>query len=249
MYNDAFAREQTVRAAMTAADLPQSTVQDVRATIAAYEAVVKRYPASGYCDNALWQAAHLALDAFDTFGQAQDRDNGVRLLRRLASMYPTSKLARRVPIELARVGDEPGDPRVSVRDKSIATIRDIRRAVLPDAVRVTIELDSEVAFHEERLADPVRVFVDLPATKAAPALIDRTLRFEADADVVRQVRVGRHPNNTTRVVLEAAGVGSYSVYSAAWPKGDGRMAAQSADDLIAAWRAARRCASLRDANG
>ena len=29
---------------------------------------------------------------------------------------------------------------------------------------------------------------------------------------MRQVRIGRHPNNTTRVVLDAAGVSSYSVY-------------------------------------
>ena len=33
-----------------------------------------------------------------------------------------------------------------------------------------------------------------------------------DADIVRQVRVGRHPNHTTRVVLDVAGVSSYSVY-------------------------------------
>ena len=56
------------------------------------------------------------------------------------------------------------------------------------------------------------MFVDLPGTRPAPALVDQTLRFEGDADIVRQVRVGRHPNNTTRVVLDAAGVTSYSVY-------------------------------------
>jgi N-acetylmuramoyl-L-alanine amidase len=84
--------------------------------------------------------------------------------------------------------------------------------VLPDAVRVTIELDSEVPFHDERIPDPARVFLDLPGTRAAPTLVDHTLRFESDADIVRQVRIGRHPNNITRVVLEAAGVSSYSVY-------------------------------------
>ena len=84
--------------------------------------------------------------------------------------------------------------------------------MLPDAVRITIELDTEVPFHEERIPDPARVFVDLPGTRAAPALVDQTLRFEGDADIVRQVRIGRHPNNTTRVVLDAAGVTSYSVY-------------------------------------
>jgi N-acetylmuramoyl-L-alanine amidase len=56
------------------------------------------------------------------------------------------------------------------------------------------------------------VFVDLASTRAAPELVDRTIRFETDADVVRQVRLGRHPNATTRVVLDASGISSYSVY-------------------------------------
>jgi N-acetylmuramoyl-L-alanine amidase len=77
---------------------------------------------------------------------------------------------------------------------------------------VTIELDSEVPFHDERLEHPARVFVDLPTTRASAGFIDRTIRFEGDADVVRQVRVGRHPNSTTRVVLDVAGISSYSVY-------------------------------------
>ena len=83
---------------------------------------------------------------------------------------------------------------------------------MPDAVRITIELDSEVSFHDERLTDPVRVFIDFSGTRAAQNLVDRTLRFDGDADLVRQVRVGRHPNSTTRVVLDAVGVSSYSVY-------------------------------------
>jgi len=95
----------------------------------------------------------------------------------------------------------------------VATIKTITRTVLPDAVRVTIEIDAEVPqFHDERLSGPARVFVDLPATRAAATLVDRTLRFDRDEDIVRVVRVGRHPGNTTRVVLDAAGVSSYSVY-------------------------------------
>ena len=94
----------------------------------------------------------------------------------------------------------------------VATIKEIRRAVLPDAVRITIELDGEVPFHDERIPDPARVFVDLPGTRAAPPLVDQTLRFEGDADIVRQVRIGRHPGNLTRIVLDAVGVTTYSVY-------------------------------------
>jgi N-acetylmuramoyl-L-alanine amidase len=249
MYNDALAREQTVRAALSAADATPAVLVDVRAAAAGYEAVVRHYPASAYSDNALWQGGRLLLDAFTRFGQAADKDAGIRMLKRLAVMYPTSKLARQVPEQLTRANSDeirlPEDvvtshtPPQSARPSGaarpapaaadhppsreaaaaaplsstrVATIKGIRRIVLADTVRITIELDGEVPFHDERIQDPARVFVDLPGTRPAPALIDQTIRFEGDADIVRQVRVGRHPNNTTRVVLDAAGVTSYSVY-------------------------------------
>src|SRR6266850_1247216 len=231
MYSDALAREQSVRAALAAPDAAPAVLLDVRALVTAYEAVARQYPASGYSDNALWQAGLLALDAFARFGQQLDKERGVRLLRKLTVAYPSSRLVAQVPEQLARVHVGPEDG-VAHRARSagskapplqkpvgtalqggpLATIREIRRAVLSDAVRITIELDNEVPFHEERINDPSRVFVDLPGTRAAPALVDQTIRFASDADIVRQVRIGRHPNNTTRIVLDAAGVTSYSVY-------------------------------------
>jgi N-acetylmuramoyl-L-alanine amidase len=237
MYTDALAREQTVRAALSAPDATAAVLADVHAVIAAYESIARRYPASGYTDNALWQSGCLALDAYTRFMQAADKDTAVRLLHKLADGYPTSKLARQVPAQLAHLDafivsppkGAPADtpPSIALRDERIgstapptaavapgklALIRDIRRSVLPDAVRITIEMDGEVPFHDERIADPSRVFLDLPGTRPAARLTDRTLRFEGDADIVRQVRIGRHPNNITRIVLDAANVTSYSVY-------------------------------------
>ena len=234
MYVDTMAREKAIRVALADPDAPLK-LEEVRAVVRAYEAIVAQYPASGYSDNALWQAGHLALDAFWRFGQAQDQDTCVRLLQRLVTAYPTSKLTKQVAAELRQTvvaapraatatvpapepaPATPGSAGARIApprpvSSSIATIRDIRRSVLPDAVRVTIELDGEVSFHDERIPDPSRVFLDLPGTRPGPALLDRTLRFESDADIVRQVRLGRHPNNTTRVVLDADGVTSYSVY-------------------------------------
>jgi len=234
MYGDTMAREKAIRVALADPDAPLK-LEEVRAVVRAYEAIVTQYPASGYSDNALWQAGHLALDAFWRFGQTQDKEACVRLLQRLVAAYPTSKLTKQVPAELRRTvvagqraataavpAPEPApvtantttETRIVPRPASsaIATIRDIRRSVMPDAVRVTIELDGEVSFRDERIPDPSRVFLDLPGTRPAPTLLDRTLRFESDADIVRQVRLGRHPNNTTRVVLDADGVTSYSVY-------------------------------------
>ncbi len=226
MYLAAMGREQTLRAALAQdADTPAS-VADVRAVVGAYQEIVRLYPRSGYSDNALWQAGRLSIDAFLRFGQERDKRTGIRLLRLLTTEYPTSRRLKEVPDQLARVDvtsaaepEGPPLPRLTAAPRlqpgppvKVATIKDIRREVLGDAVRITIELDREVTFHDERIPDPARVFVDLRSTRAAPALVDKTLRFDGDNDIVRQVRIGRHPNTATRVVLEAAGVSSYSVY-------------------------------------
>jgi N-acetylmuramoyl-L-alanine amidase len=205
MYEDALAKERAVRKALASSKVAPTVLKAVRTVVADFEALVRRYPTSSYCDDALWYAGRLSLDAFARFQDVVDRDAGQRLLRRLASQYPSSKFANQVAPQIVSVPS-------ATPARAVTTIRDIRRTVLPDAVRITIELDGEVEFRDERLANPVRVYVDLAATLPASGLVDRTIRFDGDADVIRQLRIGLHPNNTTRVVLDAAGISSYSIY-------------------------------------
>ncbi len=87
----------------------------------------------------------------------------------------------------------------------------MHREVLPDVVRVTVELDREVPFYQERLEGPARLFFDLKGTKTVASLVDATFRY--DSDIVRHIRLGRHPNSTTRVVLDLENVGRYSVFT------------------------------------
>ena len=90
-------------------------------------------------------------------------------------------------------------------------LKEIHRVLLPDGVRVTIDLEAEVAYRQEEIDRPRRVFFDLRGVKTAPALQDATLKF--DDDVVKEIRLGRHPQNIVRVVLDLTGVEAYSVYS------------------------------------
>jgi N-acetylmuramoyl-L-alanine amidase len=229
LFADAQAKETAVRKVLSGPDPAETLLKAVRTVVADYEGIVRRYPSSGYCDDALWRAARLSADAFKTFDDPHEQAAAVRLLQMLGSEYPSSKFARQAPAQLEglkasaplaparaspvpRPMPQPSSPSPSPGTGPIATITDIRRAVMRDAVRVVIELDREVSFHDERLDNPSRVFVDLPSTRASAPLKDQTLRFDGDADLVRQIRIGRHPNNTTRVVLETAGVSSYSVY-------------------------------------
>jgi len=216
MYDAARVRERAVRAAFDEADDEQQTLMEGRAVVTAYREVVRAFPASEYADDSLWFAGRLSLDLFDRFGQTRDRTAGVKLLERLAAEYPRARLAKRVPDVLADHGATTASapPRAAVNSPTtaaMATVKSVNRVVIPDGARVTIELDAEVAFHDERIEAPDRIFVDLTPTRLAPGLADRTFRFDGGG-LVRQVRVGRHPGSRTRVVLEAAGVATYSVY-------------------------------------
>ena len=91
LYNRTLEREQQLRALEQ-----EATAKQIHTIVAAYDAIVRRFPASGYSDNALWQGGNLALLAFERFGDVADRRTAERLLRRLKSEYPTSTFARRV---------------------------------------------------------------------------------------------------------------------------------------------------------
>jgi N-acetylmuramoyl-L-alanine amidase len=236
LYERAMSREQTIRDA----DQTQTSVAELRRVINAYDAVVRRFPASGYSDNALWQAGNLAWLAFQRFGDTRDRDAAVKHLTRLKREYPTSSL-RSTADEVLRaasatlVADDKPDAvgltsqRESSDDKAIGTsamasdvqgdaqaippilIREIKRIAIADGMRVTIEMDSETTFRAERLDNPRRVFFDLKGTRPVPALLDATIRYSED--IVREIRLGRHPNSTTRIVFDMEGVDDYSVFT------------------------------------
>ena len=198
LYTTALTDERQLRA--PANELP--TLAQFRDAIAAYTEVVRQHPRSGYSDNALWQAAGLAIQAFDSHRQPADRAAGERFLRTLEREYPASSLVPRVADRLEDLS----------RLAEPVQILAIHREPLADVVRVIIEIDDEVRYHSERLEGPARLFFDFRDTYAAPPLRDATLAFE-DGDMVREIRLGRHPGRTTRVVLDLEEVDHYSVYS------------------------------------
>ena len=255
IYSRALGRERELRESPSGATLAQ-----LRWVVDKYESVVRRFPRSGYCDNALWQGANVALLAFERFEQAADRRTAIRLLTLLREGYPSSPLRSRAAEELASINSgravtpapAPSAPLPAAPPQAaapsnqaiiappetivartaaepvgaspapatagaaaVATIRDIRRTPLPDGVRVSIELDSEPRYRYERLENPRRLFFDIKGTRAPASLQDAVLKFEDT--VVREIRLGRHPNNTTRVVMDMEQVESCNVFTLANP--------------------------------
>jgi N-acetylmuramoyl-L-alanine amidase len=96
------------------------------------------------------------------------------------------------------------------RTPGVARIIEIRRTVLPDVVRIAIELDREIDYSYDRIEKPVRVFLDIANADVA-SHVPATINF--DDSVVKAVRYGPRPANATRVVLDLEGAGRHSVFT------------------------------------
>ena len=210
---------------MTDATPAADVLKQVNQIVTAFEILVRKFPTSGYADDALWQAASLSDTAYRRFKRPEERDRASTLYRWLAKEYPTSPLAKQAntkltllfranPAETTAAPATGGVTPISLPASApteLATLNNIQRTVLPDTVRISLELDHEVTYHEERLGGPARLFFDLKNVQVTPALKDKVLSFPTD--VVSKIRVGRHPDNTVRVVLDFEDVSKYSVFT------------------------------------
>jgi N-acetylmuramoyl-L-alanine amidase len=206
---------------------PTDLARQVGQVLSSFEALVRRFPTSGYADDALWHAASLADAAYQRLNRPDDRDRALKLYRWLVQEYPTSTFNKQANLRIAQLGRmtvatvAPAAPEMLVSTAAApapvlaagarATLTSIQRVVLPNAVRVTIELDREVVYREDRLSGPSRLFFDLQNVEVVPALKDKVLSY--GSDVVNKIRVGRHPDNTVRVVLDFEEVSKYSVFT------------------------------------
>lgn len=258
-YEEASAKDEKVRLVLTNftdKTPPRDLATQVSSVVTTFESLVRRFPTSGYADDALWRAASLADAAYQRLNRQEDRDKALKFYRWLVREYPHSSFVKQANAKIAAIAKiaSPPPPASAVAtavvprapallpSRSIlpptaplpamlvvaadsssapgedekptgerATLKSIQRVVLPDAVRVTLELDREVFYNEERIGGPARLFFDLKNVDVLDALKDQVLNY--GADVVSKIRIGRHPDNTVRVVLDFEGVSRYSVFT------------------------------------
>jgi N-acetylmuramoyl-L-alanine amidase len=238
LYEEALARETALRPGLDTLTPgtpgADAVIKRVRALVGAYDDMARLFPSSGYSDNALWQGASLAADTFWQFGDAADKKTALRMFDALLTKFDGNPLAAKAPEQMRRLAAAGAAPAVAARSAAVrpppapaasattsaparppipnsVALTAIRQELLPDALRVILELDREVPFHDERLDGPPRVFLDLQNTRAVAALRDAVLPF--GDDVVQRVRVGRQLDSRTRVVLDLKSPARYSVYT------------------------------------
>jgi N-acetylmuramoyl-L-alanine amidase len=86
----------------------------------------------------------------------------------------------------------------------------IRHWSTPDYTRVAIDLESDIKFGSQRIANPDRIFFDLRGTKLASTLVGKS--FDVDDGFLKKIRVAQFQPGRTRVVLEVADLSDYEAF-------------------------------------
>jgi N-acetylmuramoyl-L-alanine amidase len=211
LFREAVARETALRHQIDTrgAGTPATPLLErSRILVGAYEDIARLFPSSPYSDDSLWHGALLSADSFWEFGERDDRTRALRLFTTLTTRYPNSSFVKQMASYLERLNAAKMPAEV---DPSAIVLKSIRRDALAGAMRVTLELEGEAAYHDEEVSGQPRVFIDLQDTRPGENLRDLTQAFSDD--LVRQIRVGRQPGMRTRVILDLSARAPHTVYA------------------------------------
>ena len=86
----------------------------------------------------------------------------------------------------------------------------VRHWSTPDYTRVAIDVERDVKFDSQRIANPDRIFFDLKDTKLASTLVGKS--FDVDDGFLKKIRVAEFQPGKTRVVLEVDELSSYDAF-------------------------------------
>ena len=106
---------------------------------------------------------------------------------------------------------EPGnDGAADSSSEALPRVTGIRHWSTPDYTRVAIDVESDIKFQSQRIADPDRIFFDLRDTKLASTLVGKS--FDVDDGFLKKIRVAQFARGRTRVVLEVDNLSDYNAF-------------------------------------
>src|SRR6266849_5884030 len=208
-----------------------------------YQFLVREYPSSKYCQDAILRIAKLqreqlgdsalAKNTYEDFLKRYPRSPRKReaqeALAELALLQNSDAPAAANNVALNSNGPSPTaeEPRASPPARSggkavrrpgsaeIPRVRRIRTAANGDATRVTIDLEDSVQYTSGRIANPDRIFFDLHSARLTREVARGNIRV--DGGLLTAVRVAQNHGGVVRVVLDVNGVKDYAASLAGNP--------------------------------
>ncbi len=205
-------------ALFTIGEIYKDDLDDPDRARATFQEFLKRYPHNRLVEDA--QQAILELKQASSEKQAEAEKDaasekktealGGGIGERPKTAAPSETAQNAAPAESsahAAAGSQ--DSPVS-HSKRFPRVTAIRHWSTPDYTRVAIDLENEIKFGSQRIANPDRIFFDLKDTKLASTLVGKS--FEVDDGFLKKIRVAQFQPGRTRVVLEIDSLSTYEAF-------------------------------------
>jgi len=225
-------------ALFTIGEIYKDDLEDPEEAKATFEEFVRRYPHNRLIPEARDAIAELNNRAQNQAREAARREAARREAEKYQAAADSPTLRKSKPSTSDAVESDPatgshadskGDLKSAVNDtetsedppSASASATDsergkfprvtmIRHWSTPDYTRVAIDLEQDVKFGSQRIADPERIFFDLYNTKLASTLVGKS--FDVDDGFLKKIRVAQYKPGLTRVVLEVDDLSAYDAF-------------------------------------
>ncbi len=97
---------------------------------------------------------------------------------------------------------------VVAKDGDLIQVTGVEHWSTPDYTRVVVDLEQDVEFESQRIANPDRIFFDLKNASLPSALKGKS--FDVDDGLVRKVRVAQFQPGKARIVIETSADATYN---------------------------------------
>jgi N-acetylmuramoyl-L-alanine amidase len=179
---------------------------------AVFQEFLHRYP-----HNRLVEDARQAIAELDDQAKAEKKIEAKKDAEKPAADKSTAnpknaKGTKDAPEPAAKNGEARADSGTenAASSRRLPRVTGIRHWSTPDYTRVAIDLESEVKFGSQRIADPDRIFFDLRDTRLASTLVGKS--FDVDDGFLKKIRVAQFQPGQTRVVLEVDSLSDYDSF-------------------------------------
>jgi N-acetylmuramoyl-L-alanine amidase len=169
----------------------------------AYRMLVEEYPSSSLGEGALYAV-------FDMAGESGDRRRLEEAAKLYLEAFPDSKRAGAVKAAVRRKAPEKEAELPKAPPPGLVPVFNLRSWSGENSTRVVVDLEKQVKFQSDRIANPDRLWVDLVGARLHPNLTDRV--FPVGDGLLEQVRVGQNREGVVRVVLDFKSVKDHQVF-------------------------------------
>ena len=190
-------------ALFTIGEIFKDDLDDAASARAAFQEFLRRYPHNRLADDAQQAINEIDEAEAETAAEAEKTAKNQKALKNeKAATRETSTNSEPTAASKTESPDHP--------PARLPRVTGIRHWSTPDYTRVAIDLESGIDFKSQRIANPDRIFFDLPDTKLASTLVGKS--FDVDDGFLKKIRVAQFQPGRTRVVLEVDNLSDYDAF-------------------------------------